>query len=31
MILPRMDERPLIRAAEITLRRVILEALPGKG
>jgi hypothetical protein len=28
MILPRMDERALIRAAYITLRRVILERLP---
>jgi hypothetical protein len=28
MILPRMDERALIRAAEITLRRAILQNFP---
>jgi hypothetical protein len=28
MILPRMDERALIRAAQITLRRAILENFP---
>jgi hypothetical protein len=28
MIFPRMDERALIRAAEITLRRVILQNFP---
>jgi hypothetical protein len=28
MILPRMDEQALIRAAQITLRRAILENFP---
>jgi hypothetical protein len=28
MILPRMDERALIRAAEITVRRLILANFP---
>jgi hypothetical protein len=31
MILPRMDEHVLIRAAYITLRRAILERLPAKA